>query len=157
MFGVWCGLHMWRSSRLICICFIWVNSQSKDAPLGDTFFLKMPFPDRQNPCGLVGQTMNPQAPCGGYRAGPVFFEQNNNHIVPPGSRTLQRHVNQDSPTKYRGLKYSRWISEVTTVVHLRVPSLALPDGTHQLWVWPNRVLISFQSRMSQAWVCVLFL
>ena len=40
----------------------------------------------QNTCGLVGQTpMNPQAPCGGYRAGPVFHGQDENCIVSPGS------------------------------------------------------------------------
>ncbi|KAI3360247.1 hypothetical protein L3Q82_014560, partial [Scortum barcoo] len=34
---------------------------------------RMPSPDPQSTCGLVGQTpINPQAPCGRYRAGPVF-------------------------------------------------------------------------------------
>ncbi|KAI3351233.1 hypothetical protein L3Q82_005786 [Scortum barcoo] len=37
---------------------------------------RMPSPDPQSTCGLVGQTpINPQAPCGGYRAGPVFHDQ----------------------------------------------------------------------------------
>lgn len=30
--------------------------------------------------------MNPQAPCGGYRAGPVVHGQDKNHMVPPESR-----------------------------------------------------------------------
>ncbi|KAI3368367.1 hypothetical protein L3Q82_008071 [Scortum barcoo] len=43
-------------------------------------------PDPQSTCGLVGQTpINPQAPCGGYRAGPVFHDQDENRIVPPES------------------------------------------------------------------------
>ncbi|KAI3364750.1 hypothetical protein L3Q82_000962 [Scortum barcoo] len=46
----------------------------------------MPSPDPQSTCGLVGQTpINPQAPCGGYRAGPVFHDQDENRIVPPES------------------------------------------------------------------------
>ncbi|KAI3370555.1 hypothetical protein L3Q82_007066 [Scortum barcoo] len=37
---------------------------------------RMPSPDPQSTCGLVGQTpINPQAPCGGYRAGPVFHDR----------------------------------------------------------------------------------
>ncbi|KAI3369543.1 hypothetical protein L3Q82_007753 [Scortum barcoo] len=36
----------------------------------------MPSPDPQSTCGLVGQTpINPQAPCGEYRAGPVFHDR----------------------------------------------------------------------------------
>lgn len=36
----------------------------------------MPSPDKQNTCWLILQTpMNPQAPCGGYRASPVFHDQ----------------------------------------------------------------------------------
>ncbi|KAI3352982.1 hypothetical protein L3Q82_019552, partial [Scortum barcoo] len=27
-------------------------------------------------------SINPQAPCGGYRAGPVFHDRDENHIVP---------------------------------------------------------------------------
>ncbi|KAI3359945.1 hypothetical protein L3Q82_014300 [Scortum barcoo] len=47
---------------------------------------RMPSPDPQSTCGLVGQTpINPQAPCGGYRAGPVFHDQDENRIVPPES------------------------------------------------------------------------
>ncbi|KAI3352596.1 hypothetical protein L3Q82_005531 [Scortum barcoo] len=46
----------------------------------------MPSPDPQSTCGLVGQTpINPQAPCGGYRAGPVFHDWDENRIVPPES------------------------------------------------------------------------
>ncbi|KAI3366477.1 hypothetical protein L3Q82_000612 [Scortum barcoo] len=45
--------------------------------------------DPQSTCGLVGQTpINPQAPCGEYRAGPVFHDrddQDENRIVPPES------------------------------------------------------------------------
>ncbi|KAI3354896.1 hypothetical protein L3Q82_004692 [Scortum barcoo] len=45
----------------------------------------MPSPDPQSTCGLVGQTpINPQAPCRGYRAGPVFHDREN-RIVPPES------------------------------------------------------------------------
>ncbi|KAI3361928.1 hypothetical protein L3Q82_012276, partial [Scortum barcoo] len=56
---------------------------------------RMPSPDPQSTCGLVGQTpINPQAPCGGYRAGPVFHDQDDeNRIVPPeseGRRTIGR-------------------------------------------------------------------
>ncbi|KAI3371861.1 hypothetical protein L3Q82_006741 [Scortum barcoo] len=48
---------------------------------------RMPSPDPQSTCGLVGQTpINPQAPCGGYRAGPVFHDQDENRIVPPESK-----------------------------------------------------------------------
>ncbi|KAI3376036.1 hypothetical protein L3Q82_016560 [Scortum barcoo] len=47
---------------------------------------RMPSPDPQSTCGLVGQTpINPQTPCGGYRAGPVFHDQDENRIVPPES------------------------------------------------------------------------
>ncbi|KAI3376212.1 hypothetical protein L3Q82_016719 [Scortum barcoo] len=47
---------------------------------------RMPSPDPQSTCGLVGQTpINPQAPCGGYRAGPVFHDRDENRIVPPES------------------------------------------------------------------------
>ncbi|KAK3507331.1 hypothetical protein QTP70_014461, partial [Hemibagrus guttatus] len=36
---------------------------------------RKPSPSPQNTCGLVGQTpMNSRAPCGGYRAGPVFHD-----------------------------------------------------------------------------------
>lgn len=36
----------------------------------------MPSPSPQNTCGLVEQTpINPQAPCGEYRAGPMFHDQ----------------------------------------------------------------------------------
>ncbi|KAI3354612.1 hypothetical protein L3Q82_019114 [Scortum barcoo] len=39
----------------------------------------MPSPDAQSTCGLVGQTpINPQAPYGGYRAGPVFHDRDEN-------------------------------------------------------------------------------
>ncbi|KAI3354651.1 hypothetical protein L3Q82_019144 [Scortum barcoo] len=54
---------------------------------------RMPSPDPQSTCGLVGQTpINPQAPCGGYRAGPVFHDRDENCIVPPESegRTIGR-------------------------------------------------------------------
>ncbi|KAI3370904.1 hypothetical protein L3Q82_007417 [Scortum barcoo] len=47
---------------------------------------RMPSPDPQSTCGLVGQTpINPQAPCRGYghRAGPVFHNWDENRIVPP--------------------------------------------------------------------------
>ena len=45
---------------------------------------QMPSPSPQSTCGLVGQTpMNPRAPCWGYRAGPVFHSQDENHTVPP--------------------------------------------------------------------------
>ncbi|KAI3356981.1 hypothetical protein L3Q82_003616 [Scortum barcoo] len=47
---------------------------------------RMPSPDPQSTCGLVGQTpINPQAPCGRYRAGPVFHDRDENRIVPPES------------------------------------------------------------------------
>ncbi|KAI3353734.1 hypothetical protein L3Q82_004966 [Scortum barcoo] len=47
---------------------------------------RMPSPDPQSTCGLVGQTpINPQAPCGEYRAGPVFHDRDENRIVPPES------------------------------------------------------------------------
>ncbi|KAI3371433.1 hypothetical protein L3Q82_024023, partial [Scortum barcoo] len=55
----------------------------------------MPSPDPQSTCGLVGQTpINPQAPCGGYRAGPVFHDQDENRIVPPetGGSTIGRQI-----------------------------------------------------------------
>ncbi|KAI3366393.1 hypothetical protein L3Q82_000455 [Scortum barcoo] len=43
---------------------------------------RMPSPDPQSTCGLVGQTpINPQAPCGGYRAGPVFHDQDENSAL----------------------------------------------------------------------------
>ncbi|KAI3372540.1 hypothetical protein L3Q82_023022, partial [Scortum barcoo] len=48
--------------------------------------VRMPSPDPQSTCGLVGQTpINPPAPCGGYRAGPVFHDRDENRIVPPES------------------------------------------------------------------------
>ncbi|KAI3355612.1 hypothetical protein L3Q82_018434 [Scortum barcoo] len=47
---------------------------------------RMPSPDPQSTCGLVGQTpINPQAPCGGYRAGLVCHDWDENRSVPPES------------------------------------------------------------------------
>ena len=46
----------------------------------------MPSPDPQNTSGLFGQTpTNPQWPCWGCRAGPLFHVQCENHIAPPES------------------------------------------------------------------------
>ncbi|KAI3356940.1 hypothetical protein L3Q82_003579 [Scortum barcoo] len=61
----------------------------------------MPSPDPQSTCGLVGQTpINPQAPCGGYRAGPVFHDQDENRIVPLNPRVDYR---PNSPLQYPGV------------------------------------------------------
>ncbi|KAI3363819.1 hypothetical protein L3Q82_001420 [Scortum barcoo] len=63
---------------------------------------RMPSPDPQSTCGLVGQTpINPQAPCGGYRAGPVFHDQDENRIVPPESEG--RLYRPNSPLQYPGV------------------------------------------------------
>ncbi|KAI3362822.1 hypothetical protein L3Q82_001868 [Scortum barcoo] len=59
---------------------------------------RMPSPDPQSTCGLVGQTpINPQAPCGGYRAGPVFHDQDENRIVPPESSEGRLSAEFSSP------------------------------------------------------------
>ena len=43
---------------------------------------RMPSPSPKRICGLVGQTpTNPQAPCGGYRAGPVFYGQDKKNAL----------------------------------------------------------------------------
>ncbi|KAI3364588.1 hypothetical protein L3Q82_011369, partial [Scortum barcoo] len=107
---------------------------------------RMPSPDPQSTCGLVGQTpINPQAPCGGeYRAGPVFHDQDENRIVPPES---ERRVSQDSPTTSRDFEVLRadlihprrlateelanYLSDFGLGdgrVHLRVPSLCFLIG-----------------------------
>lgn len=45
-----------------------------------------PFPGLQSTCRLVGQTsIPPPEPSKEHRAGPVFQDQGNNCIVPPGS------------------------------------------------------------------------
>ncbi len=50
---------------------------------------RMPSPNPQNTCGLVLQTpMHPPAPWKGYRAGPVFHDQDENRTVPPESEVL---------------------------------------------------------------------
>ncbi|KAI3367782.1 hypothetical protein L3Q82_026215 [Scortum barcoo] len=64
---------------------------------------RMPSPDPQSTCGLVGQTpINPQAPCGGYRAGPVFHDQDENRIVPPESEGRPLSAEFSSPVPWRG-------------------------------------------------------
>ncbi|KAI3374337.1 hypothetical protein L3Q82_006172 [Scortum barcoo] len=51
---------------------------------------------------LVGQTpINPQAPCGEYRAGPVFHDRDENCIVAPESEGLDYRPN--SPLQYPGV------------------------------------------------------
>ncbi|KAI3355813.1 hypothetical protein L3Q82_004222 [Scortum barcoo] len=67
---------------------------------------RMPSPDPQSTCGLVGQTpINPLAPCGGYRAGPLFHDQDENRIVPPESEVVDYRPN--SPLQYPGVRPSR--------------------------------------------------
>ncbi|KAI3366431.1 hypothetical protein L3Q82_000573 [Scortum barcoo] len=64
--------------------------------------VRMPSPDPQSTCGLVGQTpINPQAPCGGYRAGPVFHDQDENRIVPPESEGRLSGNSNSSPVPWR--------------------------------------------------------
>ncbi|KAK3523144.1 hypothetical protein QTP86_020197 [Hemibagrus guttatus] len=62
---------------------------------------RMPSPSPQNTCGLVGQTpMNPRAPCGGYRVGPVFHDQDENRIAPPVSEAVtSTEVQQQDTTR----------------------------------------------------------
>ncbi|KAI3369451.1 hypothetical protein L3Q82_007666 [Scortum barcoo] len=65
---------------------------------------RMPSPDPQSTCGLVGQTpINPQAPCGGYRAGPVFHDRDENRIVPPESEVGRPDYRPNSPLQYPGV------------------------------------------------------
>ncbi|KAK3507438.1 hypothetical protein QTP70_020628 [Hemibagrus guttatus] len=62
---------------------------------------RMPSPSPQNTCGLVGQTpTNPRAPCGGYRVGPVFHDQDENRIAPPVSEAVtSTEVQQQDTTR----------------------------------------------------------
>ncbi|KAI3363092.1 hypothetical protein L3Q82_011535 [Scortum barcoo] len=61
---------------------------------------RMPSPDPQSTCGLVGQTpINPQAPCEGYRAGPVFHNREN-RIEPPES-VVRLSAEFSSPVPWR--------------------------------------------------------
>ncbi|KAI3375865.1 hypothetical protein L3Q82_004145 [Scortum barcoo] len=47
---------------------------------------RMPSPDPQSTCGLVGQTpINPQAPCGGIELVQCSTTRTKNRIVPPES------------------------------------------------------------------------
>ncbi|MEQ2315406.1 hypothetical protein AMECASPLE_021940 [Ameca splendens] len=127
----------------------------------------MPSLGPQNTCGPVGQTpMNPRVPCKGCRAGPVFDGWDEDHTAlpdcppvillmkggPPSlvcqSRgtvldrhaMLKRHVNHDSPTTSRDLRYSGQILPVELFNHLgdinlgdesvqpRVPGLCFHQG-----------------------------
>lgn len=50
--------------------------------------------DKGQPCRrLVGLTpMNPQAPSGAYRAGPVLYDKDKIHTVPPDFIAYLRHT-----------------------------------------------------------------
>ncbi|KAK3521010.1 hypothetical protein QTP86_008783 [Hemibagrus guttatus] len=106
----------------------------------------MPSPSPQNTSGLLGQIpTNPRAPCGEYRVGPVFHDQEENRIAPPVSKLehtlrspflkrgtttlvtqsrgtvpdhhamLQRCVSQDSPTTSSDLRRVNGIEEILEV------------------------------------------
>ncbi len=47
--------------------------------------------------------MHPPAPWKGYRAGPVFHDQDENRTVPPESEVLHR---PNSPLQYPGIDFS---------------------------------------------------
>ena len=69
---------------------------------------RMPSPGPQNTCGLVGQIpMNPRAPCGGYRAGPVFCGPDENRIVPPESE-VRLSAEFSSPVPWNRLSQGGW-------------------------------------------------
>ncbi|KAK3546361.1 hypothetical protein QTP70_025767 [Hemibagrus guttatus] len=64
---------------------------------------RMSSPSPQNTCGLVGQTpMKPRVPCGGYRAGSVFHDQDENRIAPPVSE-VRLTVGISSPVLWNRL------------------------------------------------------
>ncbi|MED6262643.1 hypothetical protein ATANTOWER_023246 [Ataeniobius toweri] len=73
---------------------------------------QMPSPDPHNTCGPVGQTpMNPRVPCRGYRAGPVFHGQDENHTAPPEAEVrLSARLSSQIPWRrpYKG----GWISSI---------------------------------------------
>ena len=70
---------------------------------------QMPSPSPQNTCGLVGQTpMNPQAPCGGYRAGPVFHGQDKTALFLLNPRCDYR---PNSPLQVSGIDFPREAEE----------------------------------------------
>ncbi|KAI3360203.1 hypothetical protein L3Q82_014511 [Scortum barcoo] len=69
---------------------------------------RMPSPDPQSTCGLVGQTpINPQAPCwsGEYRAGPVFHTTGTKTALFLLNPEGRRHYRPNSPLQYPTLRY----------------------------------------------------
>ncbi|MEQ2270291.1 hypothetical protein XENORESO_018917 [Xenotaenia resolanae] len=64
-------------------------------------------PGPQNTCGPVGQNaMNPQVPCRGYRAGPVFHGRDENHTAPPEAK-VRLSAGLSSPLQYPGVGLTR--------------------------------------------------
>lgn len=82
-------------------------------------------PDLQNTCSLVGQTpMNPWAPCGGYRAGPVFHSQDKNTFFLLNPRF---NYQLNSPFQYPGVDFEE-CDPLIIVEHPPVP--LIKKGNH---------------------------
>lgn len=82
---------------------------------------RVAFLDQQNTCGPVLQTpMNPQAACGGYRAGPVFHSQDENRIVP---LNLGFNCRLNPHPRYSGIDLARRVIPLQLEPTLWSPSL----------------------------------
>ncbi|KAK7889796.1 hypothetical protein WMY93_025356 [Mugilogobius chulae] len=84
---------------------------------------RMPSPNPQSTCGLVGNSMNPRAPHGECRAGPVFYGRDENHTAPLESEV---RLSSKSPLQYPGVDLPGEAEECDSSVvgtHLRSPFL----------------------------------